>query len=225
MLYDMRVLYFGLIFTFIFVFPIVLSTYKFRNPVLRWCLIIIPPFFIIVYYWIPFDIRTTFVWFPADIACIWSIVNLLVNIIRVIFRAYKKKPQIELVKARFVRPILTICVFIVISSFVQQSRFSANEYAIEVGKEIQAIADTNGICPEKIQGWEVFERDPNICITMYGKYGTKYPVRYLLSEDRREFTISVYNNFDESFCVNGGVGLELKATHSYPSGIVEVPIE
>jgi len=164
-------------------------------------------------------------WGPAFIAYLWSIVSLLINIIRIIVRAYKKEQQIKFVKTRFVRPILTICIFLIVFSFVQQSRFSANKYAMEVGKEIQSIADTNGICPEKIQGWVVSERDPNMYGTMYGKYGTKYPVKYLPSENRKEFTISVYNNIDEHFYVTGGVELELRATHSGPGGSKEVPIE
>jgi len=205
--------------------PIFLLTYRIKNSFLRWCLIIIPPLFLIFLYWIPCDIWTMPFWAPAGFAFFWSVISLLINVVIIIVRRLRKRPQIIFNKTRFVRPILTICIFLIVFSFVQQSRFSANKYAMEVGKEIQSIADTNGICPEKIQGWVVSERDPNMYGNMYGKYGTKYPVKYLPSENRKEFTISVYNNIDEHFYVTGGVELELRATHSGPGGSKEVPIE
>ncbi len=205
--------------------PIVLLTYKIKNPILRWCFIIIPPLFVVFLYWIPWDILTMSFWVPASIAFLWSVVSVLINIVRIIVRGLRKRPQIKFAKTRFLRPALTIIIFLTVAFLVHQSLLSANKYGIEAAKKIQAIVDVNGICPEKIQEWEVYKWDPNQCVTKYGKYGTKYPIRYMASQDRKEFTIMVYNNFDERLYVSGGVNLELKAVHSGPGWDVDVPIE
>jgi hypothetical protein len=216
---------FSLLIFSIVLIPIVLLTYKIKNPILRWCFIIIPPLFVVFLYWIPFDILTTAFWLPASIAFLWSVISLLINIVRIIVRGLRKRLQIKFVKTRFLRPSLTIVIFLTVTFLVHKSLLSANKYGIEVAKKIQAIVEASGVCPEKIQGWEVDKWDPNKCTTRYGKYGAKYPIRYMLSQDRKEFTIVVYYNFEEGLFVTGGVNLELKAVHSGPDEAVDVPIE
>jgi hypothetical protein len=213
-----------LIFAVVLV-PIVLLTYRVKNPILRWCFIIIPPLFVILLYWIPWDILTMVFWVPAGVAFLWSIISIVINTLRTIIRRLCRKPQVSHFKIRFLRPAFTIAIFLAVAFSVHQSLLSANKYGIEAAKKIQGIVDANGICPEKVQGWEVYKWDPNHCITRYGKYGAKYPIRYMPSQNRREFTVMVYSNFDERLYVSGGVDLELKAVHSGPGWEVDIPLD
>jgi hypothetical protein len=204
---------------------VVLLTYRIKKPVLHWLFIIVPPLFVVPFYWINLDIGAVGFWICAGIAFLWSIISLIVNLLRIIIRKLRKKTQIEFCKIRFLRPILTIIIFLLVAFFVHQSRVSADKYGIETAKKIQDVADSNGICPKKIQDWEADKWDPNDSITMYGKYGTKYRLRYHTSEDRKEFVISVRHNIDEYFHVSGGVDRKLKDTYSGPSNTVYLPIE
>jgi hypothetical protein len=200
-------------------------TYKIKSDFIRWLLIVVPPLFIISLYWVPWDISTVVFWIPAHIAFWWAILSLVFNVVRIIIRKLRKKPQIEYVKMRFIRPVLTIAIFLPVYFFAIQSLLSADEFAKEMGKKIQADSDANGMCPKKIQDWEVDKRDPNINKIMYGKYGAKYPLRYYVSENGKEFNIRVYHNIDEAFYVRGGVDRKLAATYSGPDKDVNVPIE
>jgi hypothetical protein len=151
--------------------------------------------------------------------------SIIVKVVRIIVRKLRTKPQINYTKTRFIRPALTVAIFLSIVFFVRQSLHSANEYAIETGKKDQAEAEANGICPKKIKGWEAGKYDPNDSVISYGKYGTKYPVRYHTSKDMKEFVIVVRHNIDEGLHVNGGVNRELKATYWEPGNSADVPIE
>jgi hypothetical protein len=200
-------------------------TYKCKNAVLRWLLIVVPPLFMIPLYWVPWDILTIIFWIPADIAFLWATLSLVFNVVRIILRKLRKKPQIEYVKIRFVRPVLTIAIFLSVSFLVNQSLHSADEFAKKTGRKIQDETKINGVCPKTIQDWEVDKHDPNINITWYGKYGTKYPLKYYISENGKEFNVRVYHNIDKAFYVSGGVDRKLTATYSGHGKDVNVPIE
>jgi hypothetical protein len=204
---------------------VICLTYKIKNAVLRWSLVVIPPLFIIPLYWVPWDILTCLFWIPAIIAFLWSLLSLIINIVRIIFRKVRKKPQINFVKLRFFRPALTVIIFLFVHFFVNRSLSSADKFAKETAIKIQAQINTSGECPKKIEDWESDKWDPNISIIMYGKYGTKYPVRYHTFEDGKEFEISVRHNIDEGFFVSGGINRALTAKRFGPGGSVEVPID
>ena len=197
-------------------------TYRIKNAVLRWSL---PPLFLIPLYWVPWDIVSVLLWIPAIIAFLWSALSLIINNVRIILRKSRGKPQIDYVRARFVRPAMTITIFLSVNFLVNQSLHSADEFAKETAMKVQYEANANGVCPEKIEGWEPDRWNPNDCMIIYGKYGTKYKIGYSTSEDRIEFSIGVRHNIDEGFYITGGVNKELKVFHSGPSGDREVPID
>jgi hypothetical protein len=200
-------------------------TYKIKNAFLRWLLILTPPLLIVPLYRIQQDILSMIVWLPAYIAFIWSIVSIIINIVRIIFIKLRKKPYINYVKVRFVRPVLTIVIFLFVNFIVNQSLRSADEFAKQMGRKIQDETKINGVCPKTIQDWEVDKYDPNINITWYGKYGTKYPLKYYTSENGKEFNIRVYHSIDRAFHVSGGVDRKLAAIYSGHGKDVNVPIE
>jgi hypothetical protein len=200
-------------------------TYKIKNVFLRWILIVTPPLLMIPLYWVPWDILTVLFWTPAIVAFLWSGLSLTINVVRIILRKLRGKPQINYVRARFFRPVLTIAIFLSVNFFVNQSLHSADEFAKETARKVQAEANTNGICPERIEDWELDEWDPNISIIRYGKYGTKYSVRYRPSENKKEFEISVRHNIDEALFISGGVEKELIAELSVEGRAINVPIK
>jgi len=63
------------------------------------------------------------------------------------------------------------------------------------------------------------------CWVLYGKYGTKYPVRYYVSEDKGEFTIYVRHNIDGGVEISGGVDKELCAIKHVEENSEEISID
>jgi len=201
-------------------------TYKIRNTALRWSLIVIPPLFIIPLYWVPWDMATCLFWFLAIIAFLLSIISISIRTITIIVRAIAHKHQSAMAKIKFIRPALTLLIFSLVAISVRLSLISADEFGIETAKRIKSVADANGICPKKLEGWEPDFRDANDSIMFYGKYGTKYPIKYTPSKDLKEFTIKVRHHIDYALFIYGGVNVPL-TTDRYidEDEWVKVPIE
>ena len=104
----------------------------------------------------------------------------------------------------------------------------ANQYAITLAKNIQAICDSNGLCPASIPGWEekdgVF-KDPNYYSSTIHKLRIRYPVRYRPSPDRKSFIVSVVHGFNMATNVEGGTNKELRAVYFDEGGQYEIPIK
>ena len=49
----------------------------------------------------------------------------------------------------------------------------------------------------------------------YGDYGTKYPVVYKVSEDKKSFEIRVRHNIDAFLTIKGGVENEIEETVTF----------
>lgn len=197
-----------------------------KNKYLRWPSIIIPPLFILPLIWISWDIVAIILWYPAIVAFIWSVISIIVRAIKTIIRHRKKLPAIKYQRTQFIRPILTIVVYLCVIGVVRLSIRSADDYGIKIAKQIQAQCKEQGICLNKIDGWvDVGENARAMSYIFYGKYGTKYFLRYYINDDKNEFTIDVKHNIDESFYIKGGVNKKLKATFSGYMHSKNIPID
>jgi len=209
----------------VLVILIVCITYRVHNPALRWFFIILPPLSLILLYWIPQNSAGMLYWIPASIAFLWSAISILVNTIIIVKKEIKHESLPALLKIKFIRPSLTIVICLTAIIAERQSLASADKYAIETAKNIQAIAKTSHNIPEKIDGWNEHTWDSNDCRIMYGKYGTKYPITYEYSSDKKEFTIWVRHSIDITFYIYGGVEIPLNAQLSIDDRTIDVPIK
>jgi len=217
MYYQLELVYVGLIL-------IALVTYRIKNRFLLWPLILIPPLFLVPLYWIRIDLLTMIFWMPAIVAVTWSAISLLINGVRAVVGLITGRPQVSLFKIRLIRPSLTIIIFLFVSLSVHLSKASADKYGIEISKKIQKRAKVDGVCPDKIEGWSTGGHDDTTCHSLYGEYGTKYPLEYIRSEGKKQFTIYVKHAFDEVLKITGGVDQGLKATLYADPTDKEIPI-
>ncbi len=215
--------YLPLLISIVLIFTVFI-TYRVKNRFVLWTLILIPPLFLVPLYRINRDLITAIIWTPAYVALIWSIISIIINIIRAIVRLLTKKPKVRLFKTRFVRPSLVIIIFLFINFTVNLSMTSADNYGMAISKKIQIEANANGICPNKIKGWADTPQDWVDCQTWYGDYGTKYLLRYMVSDDKKEFTIQIKHNIDEAVNISGGVNKPLKAEKWVEEKTIEIPI-
>lgn len=209
-----------LIFLLYLIFTVIIFvTYRIKNDLLRWFFILSPPLSLITLIWIPSDIFTVIFWGPAMITAIYSGFSFFIKAFLKAMNSYKQPLRIVLI-----RPILTILIFTVASYIVELSIKSADTYAVETAKRIKQSCKNNLKCPDIIQGWNKSDAEWLNCTTLYGKYGTQYPIRYRISEDGTEFTISVRHNIDEGFHVTGGISKDLEAKYSICSSEFAVDI-
>lgn len=76
-----------------------------------------------------------------------------------------------------------------------------------------------GKCPEDYKEWSFQGRNKRVgseekyleFSKKYGKFGTKYKIYYLLSEDKKDFSIIVRHNIDEGLYIKGGIDKKLQA--------------
>jgi hypothetical protein len=188
---------------------VVFITYRIKNKFLLWALILLPPLLMIPLCRINVDLMTSILWTPVYVAVLWSVISIIINIRRLYRRDAQVSPPFKNIKIRFVRPVLTIIIFLGVRTVVSMSILSADKYAIETAKAIQNRVVAEGSCPRKIEGWSDGSHESVASECFYGKYGTKYPVRYRISDDGKDFSISVRHNIDEGFIVTGGVNKQL----------------
>ena len=194
------------------------KTYTFKSKFLRWLSIILPPLLLIYLIRIPFDIVAHLLWLPGQIAFLISIVSIIATFVKFI-RLGKDKEEQNKIKIRFVRPILTILIFLFALLCLKASQKSADDYATITGKRIQGICNAEKSCPKKIDDWDNPPDDGYLpSIIYYGKYGTKYMIYYSISKDGKEFDITVKHNIDEGLDISGGVGKELRMQLFSPKG-------
>lgn len=191
---------------------IIIKTYTFKNKFFRWLAIIIPPLLLIYLIWIPFDIVAHLLWLPGQIAFLVSMISIITSFIK-FFRLGKNKDERDKIKIRFIRPILTILIFLFATLCLNASRNSADDYAVNMSKRIQNTCNAEKLCPETIVGWGSIPKwEMGYSSEMfYGKYGTKYRITYSVSEDRQSFNMAVSHNIDEGFFIEGGVSKELSS--------------
>ncbi|MEN6308705.1 MAG: hypothetical protein ABFD91_13240 [Anaerohalosphaeraceae bacterium] len=169
----------------------------------RWLLILYPPAWMLFLFWIPLDIMQAIFWISAGVAFLFSTVSLFFQFSRIIFCFYTKKAQIPFFKMRLLRPAITIVIFLLACFSLRLSLRAADRYAVQKAKEIQAKVNVEKKCSR------VFEEWPEEGL-MYGRFGTKYPIMYYLSnEDPNTFIIFVRHSIDDGFYIKGGIDREL----------------
>lgn len=166
-----------------------------------WFKIIVLPFFLIPLIFMPVDMVTGIFWFIAFVIFIKSSVTL----IKFTFQFLRKKTQFQ---KELIRPFLSITIIIISCTLVMASQRSADEFARRIAYSAQELCQQNNKCPEKIN--EMKHYNNNVYKTFYGKYGTKYPVTYIVSEDKMSFEIRVRHNIDEFLIIKGGTKNKMK---------------
>jgi hypothetical protein len=161
--------------------------------------------------WTPFDFLIHILWIPGQIAFLISIISVIIKLIKLIRLDKTQKELRNQLKIRFIRPMLTILIFLFAVLCLRASRNSADNYAIATSRKIQEICNAKKLCPENIVEWQnVPEARGHNSSILYGKYGTKYRIFYSVSEDRQTFNMAIRHNIDEGLYIEGGVGKQLK---------------
>jgi hypothetical protein len=156
-----------------------------------------------------------FIWVPAIIAMWISVVSFLVRIC-IIAQDWNKrasdKGRIRLIK--LVRPIMVV---LIMGGMIGRERLAIKmfrTYSIEFGQRIQEICDLEGKCPKTIEGWDIIEENPNLCISgsFVTKLGRKASVRYENKIRANKFEIIVIHTDLSYYNFRGGVRRNLTAT-------------
>ena len=205
------------------VIPIIFCTYKTENRFLFWLYILLPPFLITPFAIVPIrDPLILGVWLPLFPFLIGSVISLFIRIYFILF-----KPQDKLIKIKFIRPVLTILIFVFVFNYHKTSKHMANSYAIELAQRIQSVCDVNGLCPEAFVDWENekgFRDEPNYFSTSITKLAISYYIYYRPSKDRMNFSLYLSHGFNMGINFKGGVNKKLKATYSNEGGECDFPI-
>jgi hypothetical protein len=216
----------GLYFTFwIILIVVIMVTYGIKNPFLRWIFILLPPLSLLLLMWVPIDLITTALWGPAMLAFVISIISIVYRLTCAYINKLKKKPPSPItLKIELIRPILVVLIFPTVFGITKLSQKSADIYAAKTAKNVQRMCNENGVCPEFIEGWEVGVESWYASSKLYGRYGSKYIIRYCIEDDPNGFTIIVRHNIDEGFYIYGGVGKTLQAEMSIEEDSTPVDI-
>ena len=205
--------------------PILFITYRIRKSWLLWPLIVLPPLSIAPLALIPIrdPLILGMVWLPVLPFIPGSIIFIIIRIAAIII----KRPD-KLIKIKLIRPTLTILMFISVFSYHHLSRNMANQYGIKMAKDIQAVCDSNGLCPAFIPNWKEEKGvlgEPNYYSSVIRELHIPYFLRYEPSLDNKSFTVIVVIGFNMGTYVEGGTGKKLKAVYSDEGGQYEIPIK
>jgi len=206
------------IFLFL-LWPIILLmvflTHRVKRRSVLWMFILTPPLSLLSLWWIP-NARNTmhFIWVPAIIYMWISVLSSLVRIC-IIAQDWNKRAS-EIGRLRLIKLVRPIMVVLIMGGMIGRERL-ANEmfstYSIEFGQRIQEICDLEGKCPKRIEGWDVIQENPTLCVSgsFVTKIGRKASVRYKNIIRANEFEIIVnYGNLSY-YNFRGGVRRNLKA--------------
>jgi len=171
-------------------------------------------------------LHTTPIWLCAGIASIWSLISIIFRVIKIINRRLKKLPAYKYQRTQFIRPILTIIIYLCVIGVARLSLRSAELYGIKIAKQIQAQCKELGTCPETIDGWDIEKDEYRIKVSKYyGEYGAKYLLSYGVYNDNIDFVIELMHHFEEGLIIRGGVNKELTAVICDSDDCKDVPIE
>ncbi|MBI9016126.1 MAG: hypothetical protein JEZ07_02580 [Phycisphaerae bacterium] len=105
------------------------------------------------------------------------------------------------------RIISSVFIFIIMVLWSQLAFADAKDFADATARELQAQIETQGSCPETIDGWQ--SDLGNHLIAWHGSYGIKYPVRCFLDDSEDSFTIFISQHFGEKYIITGGLNNKL----------------
>ncbi len=201
-------------------------TYHIRNSFWRWAAIIVPPLFLLPLAVLPARGPQSFIFaVPLIIAMLVSVIMLVIRGIQWI----RGRPVPHL-KARFVRPMLTILVCKFVFAYQEHSWNLAQNEAIALAHEVQRQSVEAGRCPETICGWtnatRLFWSPPD---EVHYKeriwtLGIPYTILYRATTDRTSFELTLSRGFNMYLTIQGGVTSELRATYCDEIKYRDVPV-
>ncbi|MBI9016127.1 MAG: hypothetical protein JEZ07_02585 [Phycisphaerae bacterium] len=102
---------------------------------------------------------------------------------------------------------MSILIFIIMLLWAQLAYADAKDFADATARKIQAQIETEGSCPETIDGWQ--SDSGGFLSTWHGRYGIKFPVNYTLNESKDCFTISIVPHIAQRYTITGGPNRKL----------------
>ena len=130
--------------------PFLILTYRVKNRVALWSLIIVPPLFLSVLFVLPIrGPQGMGAVFPLLIFLPISLVMLLVRIVQLV-----RNKSDKMVRVKFIRPVLTVLIFIIVSAHSRALANQANSYAIGLAVQLQKRCNADGVCVPSIPGWQ-----------------------------------------------------------------------
>jgi hypothetical protein len=203
--------------------PILILTYRVKNRIALWSLIIVPPLFLSALFVLPIrGPQSMGVGLPLLIFLPISVVVLLVRIVQLV-----RNKSDKMVRMKFVRPVLTVVMFIIVSNHYRALANQANSYAIGLAAQLQRQCDADGLCVLSIPGWQsettLLTHEP-YCSSGVRLSGIYYPMHYAASADKKSFTLTLVHGFNMEPSVEGGVGKSLKAVYYDEGGMKEIPV-
>jgi len=178
-----------------------------RSPILSWLAVLAPPLLFIPLFFTPFDIGpAALLWGAGFIAVPISIMHLAKFLD---MRAAGKVPF----RKETLRPLLTILIVVAAVVLVVKSRHSADEFGRSLANLAQAQCKTDGVCPTSLREFtctELTYRKDRPCQfeTLYGEYGARFWIRYIIPEDKKSFLVFVRHDIDSDLVFTGGVETE-----------------
>ena len=193
----------------------VFLTHRVKRRSVLWMFILTPPLSLLSLWWIPLARNTMhFIWGPAYIAMWISVLSSLVRICIIALNWNKRASEIG--RLRLVKLMRPIMVVIIMGGMIAREKLAIklfSTYSTEFGQRIQEICDLEGKCPKRIEGWDVIQENPTLCVSgsFVNKIGRKASVRYKNIIRANEFEIIVnYGNLSYYY-FRGGVERNLKA--------------
>jgi hypothetical protein len=149
----------------------------------------------------------------CTIVIIISAVSLLLKGSRYVYLKLKQ-PKLDAInrddreypKIKFLRPVLSIFISVMLIVYVQQFRDAAEEYLRQEANAIQLSCNKNNVCPFALEGWE--NKKGNSRKTHFIN-GTRFFLFYFVKE--KTFEVFISYGFDSGYFMKGGVGQELKS--------------
>jgi hypothetical protein len=202
--------------------PVLFLTYRIKKKWLLWPLIVIPPLLLAPLALFPYSSPLAgIVWLPVLPFFLGSIIILIIRAIIIL----GTKTTIN--KITLIRPTITVLMFLSIFAYHRVSRNMADQYAITFAKSIQAICDSNSLCPISIPDWAKETGgfgDHEYSRTIH-KLQIPYFIKYRPSPDRGSFSVRVIHGFNMSTCVSGGTNQKLRASYSDEEDEYDIPIK
>ena len=164
-----------------------------------------PPSLLLFLIWFPIDIVTIIFWIIGFLICFMAFILLVIRLIKFAMLKQEQKEKRKAACIGFIRPGMTVIMFLIAFMFVNLLRISADNYAKVTGKKIQDSCNAKRQCPPTIVGWENASEGMWYSSVVFYGWGAKYRITYTVSKDKKEFYITVKHNIDEGFDVSGGV--------------------
>jgi hypothetical protein len=202
-------------------------TYRRKQDVLFWILVIAPPLLLTPLIVLPVNSPVALMLLLPMLLCLpVSLFILIVRTIQLGVKLTRKNPTGTL-PLKFIRPGLVVLVFIVAAIVQRVSITSADRHAFDLAAQLQKQCETSGHCPAALDGWKTrpnFIAHATFNASHVRKLGIDYPLQYDATPDGKSFTITIVHGFNMGITIEGGIGKPLKAFRYSEGPRVEIPL-